>query len=100
MLRECVEALRVFLGEAAQTNPYLFRPPTDMAKRRKGLIGKPSAKPRKAGRLKIHRPRTNRKRPKTVAQNAILKVQQARRNKDVAGMRYWNNKYAQHTRAQ
>jgi hypothetical protein len=99
MLRECVALLWEFLGEATW-NPYLFRPPTDMEKRRKGLIGKRRAKPRKVGRLKIPRPRTNRKRPKTVQQNAILKVQQARRNKDVAGMRYWNKKYAQHSRSQ
>ena len=98
MFRVLVARLRTLLGEAA--NPYLFRPPTDMAKRRKSLIGKKPVKPRKVGRLKVARPRTKRKRRKTVAQHAILKVQQARRNRDVAGMRYWNNKYAQHTRSQ
>ncbi len=97
MLRECVALLRTLLGEGEGFNPNLLRPPTDMAKRRKSLVGKHRLKPRKAGRLKVHRPRTNRKRPPTASQYAIKMVQQARRKKDAAGMRYWNLKVARHT---
>ena len=95
MLAEHTALLWRLLGEA---NPYLLRPPTDMAKRRKNLIGKRPKKSRKPGRRKIARPRTRRKRRLTVQQNAIRKVQQARRNKDAAGMRYWNIKFSKHSR--
>lgn len=98
MLCAHVAALRELLGEAE--NPYLPRPPLDMEKRRKGLLGKRPRKSRKAGRFKVARPRTRRKRRLTAQQHAIVKVQQARRKKDVTGMRYWNNKVARHSRNQ
>jgi len=96
MLRESVAQLWALLAEA-DTNPNLLRPPTNMAKHRKNLMGRKPMKPRRVGRLKIARPRTKRKHRKTVKQNAVLKVQQARRNRDVAGMRYWNLKFAKHS---
>lgn len=90
------ESVMQLWGLLAETNPNLLRPPTNMAKRRKGLVGRKPMKPRRAGRLKVARPRTKRKRRKTVQQNAVSKVQQARRNRDMAGMRYWNLKFAKH----
>jgi hypothetical protein len=94
-MRSLIEELRWVLE--AGMNPYLLQPVTNMAKRRKSAIGKRLKKPRKAGRLKIARPRTRRKRSLTTPQRSIVKVQQARRRHDVEGMRFWNNKYAAYT---
>lgn len=69
----------------------LLRAVTNTAQVRRGLIGKPPAKPRAPGARKIkHRPRRARRQPPTA--NAMRKLQAARRRKDPKAMAYWQKR--------